>query len=48
MSKRKGMSKKQANRIIEEELGRYNDKNELSKSVFENFHHLSNKENIQC
>ena len=43
MSKRKGMSKKQANRIIEEELGKYSEKDSV-KNVFENFVHLSTKE----
>ena len=44
--KTKGMTKKQANRIIEEEIGRYNDAKDISKSVFENFQYLSNKEKI--
>jgi phosphate starvation-inducible PhoH-like protein len=45
MSKRmKGMTKKQASRIIEDEIGRYNDAKDVTKSVFENFQYLSNKE----
>ena len=45
MSKRvKGMTKKQASRIIEDEIGRYNDAKDTTKSVFENFQYLSNKE----
>ena len=46
--RKKGMSKKQANRTIEEELGHYNDAKNgnltLTKSVFENYQYLSNKE----
>ena len=46
--RKKGMSKKQANRTIEEELGYYNDAKNgnptLTKSVFENYQYLSNKE----
>ena len=41
MQKKRGMSKKQANRLIEEELGFINKE---SKNVFENFQHLSPKE----
>tara|TARA_B100000925_G_C22001754_1_gene471664 strand:+ start:910 stop:1725 length:816 start_codon:yes stop_codon:yes gene_type:complete len=43
--KKKGMSKKQTNKHIKEEILLHNDAyNEISKSVFENFHYLSNKE----
>lgn len=38
------MTKKQASRIIEEEIGRYNDAKDNTKSIFENFQYLSNKE----
>jgi len=41
MQKKRGMSKKQANRLIEEELGFINKE---SKNVFENFQHLSPNE----
>jgi len=46
--KKRGTSKKQINRAIAEELGRYNESKEnrdhVPKSVFENFQYLSNKE----
>ena len=42
--KKRGMSKKQANLLIEEELSRYNDTKENAKLVFENFDYLSKKE----
>ncbi len=46
MSKRKGMSKKQSNRIIEEELGRYNESKDSIKVLFENYKFLSQKERV--
>ena len=45
-AKRRG-NKKQTTRHVEEELARYNEQKEakeMSKSVFENFQYLSNKE----
>lgn len=42
--KKRGMSKKQANIMIEEELSRYSETKENAKLVFENFEYLSKKE----
>jgi phosphate starvation-inducible PhoH-like protein len=42
--KRRGNNRKQNNRIIDEELTRYNETKEYTKTTFENFQYLSNKE----